>query len=88
MSKFSKEAYLSIQDKVKGARELILEQIKKSERYGMTLYEICILFGKNPNEVSGRVSELVKREMIIDSGFRLNPRTQKKMTVYISVEFK
>lgn len=48
-----------------------------------TIGEIATKLGKQLNQVSGRITELRKRDILIDSGeVRNNERTGRKMTLW------
>lgn len=51
----------------------IMKLAKARDGYGVTLHEVCNAYGKKPNELSGRLSELVlKLKWLKKSGERRN----------------
>jgi len=51
-------------------RTKVLKIVLKAGRTGATLKDICKGMAKPPNAVSGRVTELLKSELIVDTGKR------------------
>jgi DNA-binding transcriptional regulator GbsR (MarR family) len=80
MTEASKEAYARLKPKSK--REIVYSIILNSKK-GMTISELCAHTGWLPNELSGRITELRKALLIKEDGHRVNPRTNRKSTVWI-----
>ena len=77
-------AYNDIQKTVGSKRLEVLDVIKDSEE-GRTLFEIESLLGWKINQVSGRVTELTKLNLIKDSGNRRkNPTSGKYGIVWVA----
>lgn len=77
------EAWDALQDSVEGKRLRVLSTIK-SKRNGLTLFEICNNLKWPVNRVSGRVTELRKKGLIVDSGQRrINPSSGKNGIVWV-----
>ena len=83
MTASSKEALKSIVKTKKTLRDEILNQIKLSRGWGLTLSDLCHVLDRPVNELSGRVSELYKSGKIKINGQRTNPRTKKNMSVWV-----
>lgn len=64
-------------------QQLILDEIKKSRGYGLTLSDLSEIFKKPLNELSGRVSELYKKGKIKIASTRPSPRSKKSMSVWV-----
>lgn len=59
------ETSIEAHERVKPTKEAMYRRIMDLARvrgdYGLTVHEVCGAFGKTPNEVSGRLSELVHK---------------------------
>lgn len=68
----SKDAF----DRVKGTKQLMYDRImflaQQRKEYGITVHEVSHQFGKTPNAVSGRLSELRMMGKLKKSGIRRN----------------
>ena len=63
-------------------RELIYGYIYHAGRFGHTLDELCVMLHRNPNEISGRITELKAEGRIVDSKERRLTRTNSWARVY------
>lgn len=72
-------SWIELQKKIKGKR---LEVYKALQVRSMTLGEICQFLGWQINCVSGRVSELKRLGAIEEAGMKINPDSQKMVTVW------
>ncbi len=63
-------------EKVKHGKQLMYQRImylaQQRKEYGITVHEVSHQFGKTPNEVSGRLSELKMLGKLKKSGERRN----------------
>jgi predicted Rossmann fold nucleotide-binding protein DprA/Smf involved in DNA uptake len=66
----SREAFETVKDRLTKSREEVFSFIKSCGDRGATTDEIAVHFGKTPNAVSGRVSELKERGRIKVDGRR------------------
>lgn len=74
-------AWNEIQPTIADAQQEVLKAIRHSED-GMTLFELVKALGWPVNRISGRVTELHSKELIMMSGTRVNPDTGKSGTVW------
>lgn len=82
MSITRNKAYSEILHIISQRQAEVLKAIRESKS-GMTLFELVVAMSKPINQISGRVTELSKLELIIDGGRRENPDTNKFSTVWI-----
>lgn len=71
-------------------RATILDLIRAAGQRGMTLDEVCEKLGRNPNELSGRITELAGRGFIVRKRLAGKPvtrptRTGANAAVWVSV---
>lgn len=79
----SKAAYASIADKLPAKRRTVME-LFWTHSQGLTLFEVQKLINKPVNQLSGRITELTKENLLKDSGHRrVNPETGKSAIVWI-----
>jgi hypothetical protein len=88
MRKTSIDAYKEILHKIPKSQLEVLAHIELKRDYGATLFELVNFMKKPVNQLSGRVTELNKQEMIKENGRRVNPLTGKRGTVWIINEEK
>lgn len=72
-------SWMDLQSKIKGKRKAVYDALQVR---AMTLGELCKWLGWQINCVSGRVSELSKLGVIEEAGYKINPDSQKKVTVW------
>ena len=79
------EAYASIKESLSTRRLKVLQAIKRNR--GATLFELVGLLGWPINCISGRVTELKQKGLVMDSGRRkINPLSNKKGAVFVSTK--
>lgn len=61
-------------------RMLVLEAIRKN--HGATLFELVRILNWPVNRISGRVTELAKRGLIVEVGAKINPESGKRGAVW------
>ena len=66
-------------------RRLILGYVQASREYGITLDEACVVLERNPNEISGRFTELAKDSLIIATNMRRLTRTGSPARVWVAL---
>lgn len=66
-------------------RELIYGYIKMAGKFGHTLDELSIMLHRNPNAISGRLTELRMKGRIVTSDQTRLTRTGSKARVYLAV---
>lgn len=66
-------------------RRLILGYVQASRGYGLTLDEACIVLERNPNEISGRFTELAKAGLIFATSLRRLTRTGSPARVWVAL---
>jgi DNA-binding MarR family transcriptional regulator len=76
-----REAYKELKD-VESKRNLVLKAIYQYD--GLTLFELVKILGWPVNRITGRVNELVAKELVKDSGRRrINPDSKKSGIVWV-----
>lgn len=88
MRETSMEAFREIEHALPLKRKKVFEAIRARGDRGATLFELVEIIGRPVNELSGRVTELQKQELIKDTGTRINPGTNKAGTVWTLNEEK
>jgi hypothetical protein len=83
MRETSLEAFEGIKAGLPEKRMKVLDAIGKTGSQGATLFELVKILERPVNEISGRVTELAEGELIIDTGRRVNPDTERAATVWI-----
>lgn len=79
------DAWDDLQETVAGKRQRVLVAIQESKNHGATLFELSNILNWPINRVSGRVTELSKLGLIVDSKERrINPSSGKKGIVWRS----
>lgn len=73
------QSWLDLQKSLKGRKKIIHDVLRLKEQ---TLFDLCSWLSLPINEVSGRVSELVKMGLVGEVGKKINPRSGKNVTVY------
>lgn len=68
-------------------RQIIGRRIDLAGRYGMTLDELCIVLGRTPNAISGRLTELRIMGLIHISDKKRRTRTGAMARVYVVKEW-
>jgi len=77
----SEQAYHEIRDSLPDSRRAVLEAIASAPG-GLTLYEVARKLGRPEHTISGRITELKKAGLVIDSGIRrINPASNKGAAV-------
>lgn len=80
------DAWAEIQVSVPEKRLQVFQAISRAAN-GATLFELVAHLGWPVNRVSGRVTELEQRGMIVDSGAtRVNPESGKRGVVWRAVQ--
>ena len=82
MRQTSLDAYKGIKNELPEKRKRILEAIGSAGSKGATLFELVDITGQPVNEISGRVTELSKMGIIIGTGTRVNPRSERAAIVW------
>lgn len=78
------EAFRSIQDSLGERQQEVLRTIKWLG--GATLFELVEHLEKPINQISGRVTELHRKGLIITKSERINPNTGRSCAVWIAKE--
>lgn len=78
----SQSAFKQIESTLPDWRRKVLDFIKSCGERGATNKEIAAHFGKGINEVSGRRSELLRSELIIETG-----QSRNRCGVVVAIEF-
>ena len=78
------ESFVALQEKLGPILKRVLEVIEAGGYEGATLFEIRNKLDWDMNCVSGRVRDLVKMGLVVDSGNkRRNPRTNLRGIVWV-----
>lgn len=69
-------------------RERVMMEIRASNEYGMTNYELCKALKKTPNSISPRLGELEEMGHIVClREERINPNSRKSQNVYVDINW-
>ncbi len=66
----SRAAFVNLKDRLTLEQEIVFDFIKSCGEHGATTDEIAVHFDGNPNDYSGRVSELKIKGRIVKCGTR------------------
>ena len=66
-------------------RRLVLGYVQASRAYGITLDEACVILEREPNQISGRFTELAKAGMILATDGRRLTRTGSPARVWVAI---
>lgn len=81
----SREAAGVAQRSAAEARRLILEIVRGAGQRGVTLDEVCAATGRQPNQISGRFTDLCRDSLIVRKGERRKTRAGASAHVWIAV---
>lgn len=82
----SYEAAARIAPQLKGIKRRIVDLLEARPE-GLTIFEIAELLNLKLQTVSGRPSELIKKDLIFVYGTRITPE-HKKVTIYKHIKYK
>jgi hypothetical protein len=68
-------------------REAVCNHVLSQRGYGATLDETCVALGKEPNQISGRISELKKVSRLVATGATRLTRKGTPAKIYVGPEF-
>ena len=66
-------------------RRLVLGYVQAAREYGITLDEACVILEREPNQISGRFTELAKEGLIIATDGRRLTRTGSPARVWVAI---
>lgn len=82
-----RESHEAILEKLPERRAAVARVIRGAGEKGATLFDIAFYLSWPINCVSGRVTELAKAGVIVDSGRRaVNPRSGRRAAIWIAAK--
>ena len=76
-----KKSWIEIQENLGNIHRLVINTLSKHKN-GLTNLELADKLNKPINEVTGRISELKRKKLVIENGTKINKNSGKLNTVF------